>query len=99
MSTAEENFEIAIDGSRDPEERERAIGGLETANACSELAALVEEADVDRRYRERALENLAHPQCKPTLERLVEDDAVPDGLYGRAESLLEGTPDGSGAGP
>jgi hypothetical protein len=99
MVTPEENFETAMDESGDPEARETAIGELETANDCDRLAELVRADDLEDRYRERALTGFAHPQCKPTLQSLVEDGDLPASLHEQAESLVEETPDGGGAGP
>lgn len=99
MSTPPENFEIAADESSDAEERERAIGELVTANDCDRLAELVRRDDLDERYRERALEGLAHPQCRPMLQQLADGGDLPESLQGRAESLLDETPEDAGAGP
>ena len=93
MSATEEQFEIAADESNGDDERERAINELETANECRKLADLVRMADLDDRYREQALEGLGHPQCRSTLEPLVEDGDVPESLQDRAEALLEEMPD------
>ena len=99
MSTPPENAEIAADESSDAEERERAISELETANDCDRLAELVRRDDLDERYRERALEGLAHPQCRPRLQTLAEGGDLSESLRGRAETLLDETPEGAGAGP
>ena len=42
---------------------------------------------------------MAHPQCKSMLQSLVESGDLPESLQDRAETLLEETPDNSGAGP
>ena len=99
MSTPEENFEIARDGSSDESERERAINELETANECDSLAELARADDLDERYREMALAGLAHPQCRSMLETIAEGGALPESLQERAETLLGETPEDSGAGP
>ena len=99
MSTPEEKFETARDGSGETEERERAIDELGTANECDRLAELVRMDDLEDRYRERALSGLAHPQCRLTLESLVESGDLPGSLLEEAESLLDGTPEDAGAGP
>lgn len=98
MSTPEENFEIAVDETGEREARERAIDGLQTANECAKLADLVRTDGLDERYRERALTNLAHPQCKPMLQTLVEGGELSESLQEQAETHLETTPDGSGVG-
>lgn len=99
MGTPEQNFETAVDQSSDDEERERAIGLLETANECDSLAEIVGMDDLEDRYREQALTALAHPQCKATLADLAEDESLEESLRQRAESLLDETPDNAGAGP
>ncbi|WP_137284911.1 hypothetical protein [Halorussus salinisoli] len=99
MSTPEDNYETALDASSDAAARERAIGELETANDCDKLADLAREDDLDETYREQALAGLAHPQCKSMLREVAEDGDVPESLRERAETLLEDTPDDSGAGP
>lgn len=99
MSTPEENFETAMDESSEAEARETAIGELETANDCDRLAELTRADDLEERYRERALTGLAHPQCKSVLQTLVEDGDLPASLREQAETLVEETPDGAGAGP
>lgn len=98
MSTPEEKFETARDGSNG-EERERAIDELGTANECDKLADLARMDDLDEQYRERAVATLATPQCSDTLRELAEGDELPDSLRERAGSLLEETPEDSGAGP
>lgn len=99
MSTPEENFETAREGSSGDEERERAIDDLATANECDMLADLVRMDDLDEQYRERAVATLATPQCTETLRTLSGDEELPDALREQAERLLEQTPDDSGAGP
>lgn len=99
MSTPPENFETAVDDSSDPEARERAIGDLETANDCDKLAEIARQDDIEDRYRERALEGLAHPQCRSILEQVADGGALPESLRDRAQALLDETPDGAGAGP
>lgn len=99
MSTPEENFEAASAGSTGDEERERAIDDLGTANECDKLADLARMDDLDEQYREQAVATLATPQCTETLRTLAEGDDLPGSLRERAESLLEETPDDSGAGP
>lgn len=99
MSTPEENFETAVDESREPEAREKAISVLETANDCNRLSDLVRMDDIEERYREKALTGLAHPQCTSMLRTLVEDGTLPESLQERAETLLRETADDSGAGP
>lgn len=99
MSTPPENFETAVDDSSDPEARERAISDLETANDCDKLAEIARRDDLEDRYRERALEGLAHPQCRSILQRVADDEALPESLRDRGEALLEDTPGDAGAGP
>ncbi|QLG27002.1 hypothetical protein HUG10_05360 [Halorarum halophilum] len=99
MSTPEENFETAVDESSDSEARLQAIGVLETANECDSLAEIVTREDLEEQYREEALDGLAHPQCKSTLEALVDDGDLTGSLREHAESLLSETPDGAGGGP
>jgi hypothetical protein len=99
MGTPEQNFGTAIDGASDDEERERAIGLLETANECDSLAETVGTDDLEGRYREQALNALAHPQCKATLADLADDESLEASLRERADSLLDETPDDAGAGP
>lgn len=99
MSTPEENLEIATDESSDRDARTNAIDELETANECRSLADLVRSDGLDERYREQALNGLAHPQCRSKLETLAEEDTLPEGLQAEAETLLEETPTDSGAGP
>ncbi|NEU55909.1 hypothetical protein [Halorussus sp. MSC15.2] len=99
MSTPADHFETALDESSDAAARERAIGELETANECDRLADLAREDDLDETYREQALSGLAHPQCKSMLRQVAEDGDLPESLRDRAETLLEDTPDDSGAGP
>jgi hypothetical protein len=99
MSTPEDNFETALDASSDASARERAIDELETANDCDRLADLVREDDLDETYREQALTGLAHPQCKSILREVAEGDDLPSSLRERAETLLDETPDDSGARP
>jgi hypothetical protein len=99
MSTPEENFETAMDESSDAEAREAAIDHLETANDCDKLAELARMDDLEDRFRERAVAGLAHPQCKPMLQTLAEDGDLPASLREQAETLVEETPDGAGAGP
>ena len=92
MSAAEENFDTVADESSGDEDRERAISELETANECAKLADLVRMDSLDARYREQALEGLGHPQCRSTLETIVDDGDVPESLRDRAETLLEELP-------
>lgn len=99
MSTPKENLEIAADESNEREAREEAIGWLEAANECDMLAELVQMDDLEEHIREQALTSLAHPQCKPTLETLADSEALPASLEEQASSLLQDTPDDSGAGP
>ena len=99
MSTPEANFEIAVDDSRDEQERRQAIDSLEAANECDLLANLVQRDDLSAALRETALESLAHPQCKPMLAKVGEDDDLPESLADQAATLLEETPDDAGAGP
>jgi hypothetical protein len=99
MSTPEGDFETALDESADAERRERAIDELRTANECDRLADIAERDGLGERYRALALEDRAHPQCRPTLSRLVEDGGLPEALHGRAESLLSEISEGSGAEP
>lgn len=99
MSPPEEDVAIAVDGSRQTEEREQAIDRLEAANECAKLAEVVRRSDVDDRFRELALTALAHPQCTTTLERITESDDVPGSLREQAGTLLRNTPDDAGAGP
>ncbi|MFC6825802.1 hypothetical protein [Halopelagius fulvigenes] len=99
MATPEENHEIALDESSDREERERAIDQLEAANECDTLAELVRNDGLGDDLRKQALESLAHPQCKPMLENLVENGEVPEAFEDDGRTLLEQTPDDSGAGP
>ena len=99
MSTPPENFEIAADESSDAEERERAIDQLETANDCDKLAELVRRDDLDDQFRKRALEGLAHPQCRSMLQEVVDGGNLPESLRDRAETLLDETPEEAGAGP
>ena len=99
VSTPERSFEVAVDESRETDARMDAIDQLEAANECDRLAELVRGADVADEYRERALSGLAHPQCRSTLEALVESEEVPEAIRERAESLLEDTPESAGAGP
>ena len=99
MSTPEENFETAIDESSEREARLQAIGVLETANECDSLADIVTKEDLDEQYREEALDGLGHPQCRSTLEVLVDDGDLTESLREHAESLLSETPDDAGAGP
>ncbi|UPV75394.1 hypothetical protein M0R89_04835 [Halorussus limi] len=99
MSTPEQSFQTAMDESSDDEAREEAIHQLETANECGMLADLARSDDIAKQYRERALTGLAHPQCKSVLEDLTEGESLSDSLRERAESLLDETPDNSGAGP
>jgi len=99
MSTPESNVDVVVDESADEQSRKRAIEDLEAANECDELAEVVRNEDLESTYREHALENLAHPQCRPTLESLVESGDVPDAQQERAEALLRETPDDAGAGP
>ncbi|RDI70650.1 hypothetical protein [Halopelagius longus] len=99
MPTPEENHEIALDESSDREDRERAINQLEAANECDMLADLVRSDGLEDALRKQAFESLAHPQCKPTLETLVENGEVPEAFEGDGRTLLEQTPDDAGAGP
>lgn len=99
MSTPEENADIAVDESTDASAREAAIDDLEAANACAELADIALNDDLDDRYREQAVASLAHPQCKPTLQTLVDESDLPESLQRRAEELLDDTPDRTGTGP
>ena len=99
MSTPEENFETAIDESSEREARQQAIDTLETANECDSLAEIAAKEDIDEGIRERALESLAHPQCKARLQALVDDGELTESLEERGESLLAETPDDAGAGP
>lgn len=99
MATPEESHEIALDESNDREDRKRAIGQLEAANECDMLADLVRNDSLEDDLRKLAFENLAHPQCKPVLETLVENGEVPEAFEGDGRTLLEQTPDDSGAGP
>ena len=99
MTTPKDNFETAMDESSDPETRETAIGELATANDCDRLAQLARADDLDERYRERALTGLAHPQCRSVLQTIVGDGDLPASLHERAETLVEETPEGAGAGP
>lgn len=55
--------------------------------------------DIEEQYREQALTGLAHPQCKSTLQTLVESGDLSESLQKQAEALLHDTPDDSGAGP
>lgn len=99
MRTPEGNFETAADQSSEQAAREEAIDELQTANECDSLAKLARMDDLATRYRERAMTNLAHPQCRPTLEELVAAGELPDSLHELAASQLEETPESSGAGP
>lgn len=93
MSTPEGDFETAVDQSNDREAREGAIDELDTANECDTLADLVRLDELETEYREQALDRLASPQCRPALEPLVDDSALPDTLREQAERLLEDVPD------
>lgn len=99
MSTPQENFELATDDATDPEERERAIADLETANECDSLAELVGADDIAMRFRERALDGLDHPQCSSTLEELADDESLSESMRDRAREMLGETPEDAGAGP
>jgi hypothetical protein len=99
VSTPDQSFETAIDESSDDEAREEAIDRLETANECDVLAHIARSDDLAEQYRERALTGLAHPQRNSVLGDLPEGESLPDSLRERAESLLDETPDDSGAGP
>jgi hypothetical protein len=98
VSTPEENAEIAVDESKDPSAREEAIDDLRAANECSRLTDIALNDDIDDRYREQAVTNLAHPQCKPALRALVERSELPESMQNRAEELLDDTPDRAGTG-
>ena len=93
MSGIDDNFDTAVDESNGDDEREAAISELQTANACSQLDDLVRMDELDDRYRERALEGLGHPQCRSTLQTLVEEGDLPESLRDRAEALFEEMPD------
>lgn len=99
MTTPESDFETAVDESNDKQTREDAIDELRTANECDRLADLARMDDLADEFREQAVEKLAHPQCKPMLETLVENEELPDTLHEQAATLLEETPEDSGAGP
>lgn len=99
MPIPEENFEIALDDSRDTESREQAIHALHTANECGKLAELLQRDEVESQFRERAVEALADPQCKNTLKRLLERGDVPEQFHEKTDRLLEETPDHTGGGP
>lgn len=43
--------------------------------------------DIEEQYREQALTGLAHPQCKSTLQTLVESGDLSESLQERAETL------------
>lgn len=98
MGTPAANFEIAVDESTADERREQAIDELRTANECKRLAELVEADELEMQYREQALTSVAHPQCKPTLEMLAENEDLSEPLRKGAGSLLQEMPDDSGAG-
>ena len=93
MSGIEENFDTATDESSGDDEREAAINELETANECDSLGKLVRMDGLEDRYREQAIEGLGHPQCRSTLETLVEEGDLPESLRDRAETLLEEMPE------
>lgn len=93
------NFEIAVDRSSEAEERERAIGPLETANECDSFAEIVGMGDLADRYREQALNALTQSQCEATFAHLAADDSLEASLRQRADSLLDETLDDGGAGP
>lgn len=93
MSGIEDTFDRATDESNGADEREAAIDELEAANECDRLDDLVRMDGLDDRYRERALEGLGHPQCRSTLETLVEEGDLPESLRDRAEALFEELPD------
>lgn len=99
MTTPEESFETVVDGSREAEARTDAIEQLATANECDRLEDLVRSADLDEQYREKALTSLANPQCKSTLEQLVDHEEIPETMQDKAETLLQETADDAGAGP
>lgn len=99
MSTPEEDFETAIDDSADGDGREQAIDELQTANECDSLAQLARMDDLSEQYRELAVRNLGHPQCKTMLSTIIDEGELPDSLQEVAESVLADTPDDSGAGP
>lgn len=99
MSSPEESFEVAVDGGREAEERTQAIEALARANECGRLSELARRDGLDPEFRERAVAALAEPQCKTTLESVVEEGKLPDGLHEKAETWLGQTPDHTGAGP
>ncbi|WP_232685803.1 hypothetical protein [Halobacterium zhouii] len=99
MSTPEENFEIATDGSNELATRAEAIDWLEAANECDMLAELARMNDLDDRLREEALTYMAHPPCEQLLRTVADGGDLPASLQEQAETLLRDTPDDAGASP
>ena len=87
--TPVECVEVAVDASKDPDEREGAIHDLEMANECDELADLAVNEDLADRYRRLALRAIGTPQCDTTLQRLVEEESLEPPLREEAAELLQ----------
>lgn len=98
MSDPAESFDIAVDESNDREARTDAIDELESANECGKLAEIVQRDDLADEYREEAVIKMASPQCKDTLETLLDSGDLPESLAKRAETMLQDTPDHPGGG-
>lgn len=91
--TPEECIELAVDASASAGDREDAIRALARANECDELADLARTDDLEERYRRRALDALATPQCDSMLRTLVDEGSLDESVRGEAERLLDGTGD------
>ncbi|WP_122090951.1 hypothetical protein [Halalkalicoccus subterraneus] len=89
--TSEECVTLAADTAADQDARSHAIHELKLANECDELAKLVLNENIETQFRQQALQSLETPQCDSMLQRLVEDDSLPQSLQQEAEKLLEET--------
>lgn len=86
--TPQECVDLATDSAASRADREDAIGALEAANECDELAAIVTNDDIDDDLRGVALRALAGPQCDATLRNVVEEGSLDPSLQQDAESFL-----------
>jgi hypothetical protein len=89
MSTAEENFRIAVNKSTDRTHREDAIDTLIDSGACDKLAILVQMGGLNAPYRRQALNGLAKADCTDILHILSENGSLSDTLRRDAEDLLQ----------
>ncbi|MDS0260953.1 hypothetical protein NDI56_16245 [Haloarcula sp. S1CR25-12] len=89
--TPTEYVDRATDSTASEADRIEAIHALKTANECDELAALVRNHDIERQFRNEALEAMGTPRCDDTLQFLVDRDVLDPDMRSRAVEILDST--------